>query len=280
MPEVRFRIVNVFAETAFGGNPLAVVEDASQLDAQTMQAIASQFNLSETAFLFESETASAALRIFTPAYELPFAGHPALGAAAVVRRVYQTGDTVTLQLPAGQIALQAQQDRWRLRAPVPLHRLCELDRRQIAEVLGLGPDQLAGEPVWMSVQGNEQLLVSVKDEVAIEGCQPDAGLMARRVRNVAGQSKVYVFARTEEGFLARFFWLKQGCVMEDPGTGSAAANLGGWWQLQCGRVPLKAQISQGRQTGRLNCLSLEVATDGGIYVGGRVVELGCGVLHL
>ncbi|MFP3740680.1 PhzF family phenazine biosynthesis protein, partial [Burkholderia sp. SIMBA_019] len=76
MASYAFRIVNVFAETTLGGNPLCVFEDARGLDDATMQALALQFNLSETTFVLPSERAAAAVRIFTPGYEMRFAGHP------------------------------------------------------------------------------------------------------------------------------------------------------------------------------------------------------------
>lgn len=82
----RFQTLDVFTETALGGNPLAVVLDAEGLDDERMQAIAAEFNLSETVFVFEPRDAvnSARLRIFTPKRELPFAGHPTVGAAALI----------------------------------------------------------------------------------------------------------------------------------------------------------------------------------------------------
>ena len=79
MPTHAFRIVNVFAESPLAGNPLAVFEDARMLDDDTMQALALQFNLSETTFVLPSSTVSARVRIFTPSFEMPFAGHPTLG---------------------------------------------------------------------------------------------------------------------------------------------------------------------------------------------------------
>jgi PhzF family phenazine biosynthesis protein len=78
MPTFEFQVVNVFAETTFGGNPLAVFPQATGLDDQQMQAIANQFNLSETTFVFPSERAAARVRIFSPGYEMAFAGHPTL----------------------------------------------------------------------------------------------------------------------------------------------------------------------------------------------------------
>src|ERR1700693_2931415 len=99
MPALRYRIVNVFAETPLAGNPLCVFEDGRGLDDATMQALALQFNLSETTFILPSTRATAHVRIFTPSFEMPFAGHPTLGSAHVVRAL-MGGDEVTLEMRA------------------------------------------------------------------------------------------------------------------------------------------------------------------------------------
>src|SRR5882672_845175 len=116
MNDYPFRIVNVFAETPLGGNPLAVFENARGLDDATMQALARQFNLSETTFVLPSTSATARVRIFTPTFEMPFAGHPTLGTAHVVRSLTGTGNAVTLEMKAGIIPVDAQEDIWTLRA--------------------------------------------------------------------------------------------------------------------------------------------------------------------
>ena len=85
-----FRLVNVFAEAPLAGNPLCVFEDGSALDGAQMQALARQFNLSETTFILPSTKATARVRIFTPASEMPFAGHPTLGTAHVVSELRGT----------------------------------------------------------------------------------------------------------------------------------------------------------------------------------------------
>ena len=99
MPAYAYRIVNVFTQgrTVLSGNPLCVFERAQSLDAARMQALALQFNLSETTFILPSERASARVRIFTPAYEMPFAGHPTLGTAHVCRALGLGGDRLTLE---------------------------------------------------------------------------------------------------------------------------------------------------------------------------------------
>src|SRR5215472_18733614 len=108
VPSLRFRIVNV----------LAVIEDARDVSDEDMQAIALQFNLSETTFILPSEKATARVRIFTPSYEMPFAGHPTLGTAHVVRAL-KGGDKVTLDMKAGVIPVEAKGDMWTLGANAP-----------------------------------------------------------------------------------------------------------------------------------------------------------------
>src|SRR5262249_38279239 len=103
----RFRLVNVFANVPLSGNALAVFEDGSAFSDEQMQALALQFNLSETTFLLPSSSATARVRIFTPSFEMPFAGHPTLGAAHVVRSLRAAGDAVTLEMRAGTIPVTA-----------------------------------------------------------------------------------------------------------------------------------------------------------------------------
>src|SRR5260221_4207375 len=103
MASYRFRIVNVFAGAPLTGNPLCVFEDGRGLDDATLQALARQFNLSETTFILPSQRAAARVRIFTPVYEMPFAGDPTLGTAHVVRSLKGGGDTLALEMKAGII---------------------------------------------------------------------------------------------------------------------------------------------------------------------------------
>src|SRR5439155_24551737 len=107
-----FRILNVFARAGrLTGNPLCVFENGEGLDDAAMQALARQFNLSETTFILPSESANARVRIFTPAYEMPFAGHPTLGTAHVVRPLRSAGDALTLEMRAGTFPVSARGDR-------------------------------------------------------------------------------------------------------------------------------------------------------------------------
>ena len=113
MASLRYRIVNVFTQgpARLTGNPLAVFESGAGLDEPTMQALARQLNLSETTFILPSKRASAHVRIFTPSYEMAFAGHPTLGTAFVCRALGLAGDSVTLEMKAGLIPVSADGDR-------------------------------------------------------------------------------------------------------------------------------------------------------------------------
>ena len=124
MTAYAYRIVNVFTQErrALSGNPLCVFERGQSLDEATMQALALQFNLSETTFILPSERANARVRIFTPRFEMPFAGHPTLGTAHVCRALGLGGERLTLEMQAGVIAVRALDDRWTLQANTPSWR--------------------------------------------------------------------------------------------------------------------------------------------------------------
>lgn len=275
MPTIRYRIVNVFAESAFGGNPLAVVEDATDLPEPTMQAVARQFNLSETTFILPSTVAAARVRIFTPTYEMPFAGHPTLGTAAVVAE--RAGDAFTLEMAAGLIPVRRVDGAWRLSANRASHRPMDVSKAELAAMLGLEESRLRGPALWLDC-GTEQPMIEVATPDDVEACVIDAALMARCSVNRAGQAKAYVFARDGNDFVARYFWMSGSAVSEDPGTGSACANLGRWWELTQGDKPLHALVRQARLSGRPSLLSLDVE-DGQVEVGGKVIAIGAGELR-
>lgn len=277
MPTIQYRLLNVFAETTFGGNPLAVIEDGSQLSDQDMQLVARQFNLSETTFLLPSERAAARIRIFTPSYEMPFAGHPTLGSAQVVSDLLGAGQRFELEMAAGLIPVQAQEGRWTLAANRPSYREMEASPAELAAMLDLPVEAIGGPVMWVNC-GTEQPMIPLTSIDYLDACRPDATLMARLSTNSSGQAKTYVFVRTAEGFESRYFWLAgKASISEDPGTGSACANLGGWWQATQGDEPLQALVRQGTLIKRPNLLSLDVE-GGQIRVGGRVVQVGAGSL--
>jgi PhzF family phenazine biosynthesis protein len=273
-----FRIVNVFAESPLAGNPLCVFEDGRGLDDATMQALALQFNLSETTFVLPSQTATARVRIFTPTFEMPFAGHPTLGTAHVVREIRNAGDRVTLDMKAGVIPVSAQGDVWTLSANAPKHRAAASSIADFANMLGLAASDIASPPLWVDT-GSEQLVIPLASFDAVRRAAPKSEALL--VHGSSGsRALAYVFAREGEHVLCRFFFSKHGSVVEDPGTGSACANLGGWLLATGAPLPQKLSVDQGEAVSRPCRLGLEVTTAREIRVSGRVVEIGRGTITL
>ena len=280
MATYSYRIVNVFTQgrTVLSGNPLCVFERAQSLDSARMQALALQFNLSETSFILPSERASARVRIFTPRYEMPFAGHPTLGTAHVCRALGLAGDRLTLELPARIVSVQASGDRWTLEASVPAWREVQEPRLALAAMLGLEERDIGERPLWVST-GMEQLIVPLTSEAAVRRVRVRPELL-EQLHSADGHSMAYVFAPASSALLARFFFPQGGSALEDPATGSATANLGGWC-LAVGRtLPCEFEISQGEYTGRPSSLRLRVDGERRIFVSGEVIELGRGSINL
>jgi PhzF family phenazine biosynthesis protein len=280
MPTLAYRIVNVFTQDrrALSGNPLCVFESGASLDTVTMQALARQFNLSETTFILPSDKAQARVRIFTPSYEMPFAGHPTLGTAFVCRALGLGGDELTLEMQAGLIPVRAQGDRWTFQARPATWRDPTQSVAELAAALGIQSSDIAVRPLWVKA-GKEQLIVPLASESAVRKVRPDAAALSSIVSE-DGQSMAYVFAELGNGrVLARFFFPNGSSFLEDPATGSATANYGGWLTAM-GRAPCRRDISQGEYVARPSTLQLEVDAASRILVSGEVIELGRGTVHL
>jgi trans-2,3-dihydro-3-hydroxyanthranilate isomerase len=276
-----FRIVNVFTHRhgVLTGNPLCVFEDGAGLDSETMQALARQFNLSETTFILPSSRAAARVRIFTPTYEMPFAGHPTLGTAHVARSLKLGGDALLLDMQAGLIAVDAVRDRWTLTAPAPSWRELEVPCSVLAQALGLAEGDIGERPLWVKA-GKEQLIVPLASMDAVKRVAPQPGAFAA-IRSEDGIGMAYVFAASGANrTLARFFFPQNGAMREDPATGSATANFGGWCVAMGRPLPVAMQISQGEFIGRPSTLHLSVSAQGQIRVGGDVIEIGSGSVIL
>ncbi|MBL8270098.1 MAG: PhzF family phenazine biosynthesis protein [Steroidobacter sp.] len=281
MRTLNFRIVNVFTFNGgtLTGNPLCVFEDASGLDTPTMQALARQFNLSETTFIEPSSSANAQVRIFTPSYEMPFAGHPTLGTAFVCRELRLGGDQLKLQMKAGIIPVSAEGNRWTLQANPPTWRACEASREHLAAMLSLEPSDIGERPLWVKA-GKEQLIVPLTSEAAVRRAIPRPEAFAA-VSSEDGHSMAYVFAPPVNGrTLSRFFFPDGAAILEDPATGSATANFGGWLLATGQPLPYRVQISQGEYVARPSTLFLHVDAERRILVSGDVVAIARGTLQL
>ena len=279
--ELKYRILNVFTSGGgrLSGNPLCVFEDGSQLDPAAMQALARQMNLSESTFILPSKRAAALVRIFTPAYEMPFAGHPTLGTAHVCRALGLGGNQLGLEMRAGIIPVTSNGNHWTLRAAAATSRLAEIQPAELARLLGLESSDIGFQPLWMKA-GREQLVIPLTSEAAVRRVRPKLELF-EKLKSVDGASQAYVFASMGgKKILSRFFFPDNGAILEDPATGSACANLGGWFIAMGRRPPLNFEVSQGEFIGRPSSLQLEVNSDNEVFVGGDVIEIGSGQLNL
>lgn len=279
---LHYRIVNVFTDgdDPFSGNPLCVFEDATGLSDTHMQSLARQLNLSETTFITSAQTeVTANVRIFTPNIEMPFAGHPTLGTAYVARELSSAQDEIILRMPAGDIPVRVAGDVWTLRANPPTTSPVEVSSQDLSAMIGLTVDCLAAEPLWVDT-GTVQLIVPLRSAQDVRAACADPRLLTRFATTPAGESQVYLWAPTGPDTVeARFFFSQDGAVIEDPATGSACANLGGWF-LANGQSGLRRRIHQGGAVARSSVLDLAVEADGAILVSGTLREVGRGTFEI
>lgn len=277
-----YRILNVFTvgDDPFSGNPLCVFEDAQGLSTEQMQDLARQLNLSETTFVATGDGgATATVRIFTPTFEMPFAGHPTLGTAHVVRDLFAAGDMLTLRMPAGEIAVRAVGDTWTLQANHPETRKVTISGQDLARTIGLFPSSLAAQPLWVNT-GVEQLVVPLHSADDVRAAQADPRLLREFGTGADGESQMYLWAPTgPESIESRFFFMQGNAAIEDPATGSACANLGGWF-LANGERGIRRRIHQGGAIQRPSILDLTMDDQGTIFVTGTVREVGRGTFTI
>lgn len=276
-------IADVFTDHAYGGNPLAVVTDAEGLDARQMQAIAKEFNLSETTFVTPGRApGSFAVRIFTPGAELPFAGHPIVGTAVVLQSLGRTApDGTVFELAVGPVRVDLAPGRATFfREGPPELTAVPLPDAQIAALIGA--ERLAGVPMQAGY-GTTFLMVPLADRAAVA-----AARLRRELWEAAAPALVsrglYVHAvlGAADGVTqvhARMFAPGLG-VGEDPATGSAAAGLTGWLPGPDGLH--RIAIAQGVEMGRPSLIHATATRAGGavtgISIGGGAVVVGEGRL--
>jgi trans-2,3-dihydro-3-hydroxyanthranilate isomerase len=293
-----YRIVDVFTETPLAGNPLAVVLDAEGLDDARMQSIAREFNLAETVFVLppRDPVNTAALRIFTPARELPFAGHPTVGAAALLAhlrapQMLAAQDLrLVLEERVGEVVCIARHRRGRpLAAYFTLPRLPEAGGAppatdEIADRLDLTPADI-GFGAHLPLQFNagvEYLFAPIASLEALGRIDPDRGHWG-----AGGGPAIYCYAPGAEGvdYRARMFASGWG-IREDPATGSAVAALAG--ALMRFAPPGEGEhtlvIEQGVEMGRPSRIALGLEVEDGSLrsatIGGDVVLIAEGTIDL
>lgn len=300
--QLDYHTLDVFTDRRFGGNPLAVVSAADGLPHDQMQAIAREFNLSETVFLLgpQNPAHSARMRIFTPTMELPFAGHPIVGTAALLaeRRLgdaFSGGEAlIVLELEAGIVRVGV-----RLRSEGPT--FAEFDaprlpveagslppRDVLAAGLGLIPSEIGFEnhrPVCYAA-GQAFAFIPIAGRDALARAHVNGAHWAAAFQD-QGLVGAYLYTRqcehTGSAFQARMFAPQAG-VPEDPATGSAAVCLAAVIQRfdQLPDGTHRRTIEQGFQMGRPSFISLVLEVDGeqlaGVRIGGHVVRIGQGTL--
>jgi trans-2,3-dihydro-3-hydroxyanthranilate isomerase len=264
-----YRVVDVFTDRAFTGNPLAVVLEADELTTVQMQAIATEFNLSETTFPVASSSPDCdyRLRIFTPTAELPFAGHPSVGSAWVMRSLGRVQDGPVLQeCGAGKLPLLIDGDAVTLTGGAA-HLDDPVDPAPVLAAVGLTEADFVGDPVRWAGVGLDFGFLHVRPD-AVARASLDT-VLARALPDSAGVS---VFSFVDGVAHARVFAPGAG-VFEDPATGSAALGLGVWLAasghaVADGETPYV--VNQGIEMGRPSRLRCVVRCEAGTVVEARV----------
>lgn len=294
MREYRFAQVDVFTDRVFGGNPLGVVFEAATLADAEMQAIAREMNLSETTFLVPPTRpdCAARVRIFTPAREVPFAGHPTIGTSWVIAReglVPRGAMRFALEEGIGPVEVELEGDPgnpsflWMRHGEAAFGPPVE-DRAGIAAAVGLEEsDLLAGAPVRSGSTGNAFLFVPLRDRATVDR----ASLDVPRIVAAFGRGPnlgVFVFAPDPDPkagrVYSRMFAPHTSGVPEDPATGSASGPLGAYLVEQ-GLVAAAPDVQivseQGTKMGRQSFVHIKIAMNAGrisaLRVGGSVVPV-------
>jgi trans-2,3-dihydro-3-hydroxyanthranilate isomerase len=293
----RFFLLDVFTERRFGGNPLAVLPDAHGLTGEAMQAIAKEFNLSETSFVLPPEDPRhlARLRIFTPRAEIPFAGHPTVGTALALARLGRLRPVggvaeFVLEEGAGPVALQVEFEggvplRAEFSAPQPPRLGARASVEAIAPALGLETEQLvSGELPIVASCGTGFLFVELRDWPALRasrmidpGALPEAAngvfLATRDVGEIAADWRARMYAPGHG-------------ITEDPATGSAAAAFAGLQALIDPRptAEIRLRIVQGIEMGRPSLIETRVVKRDGrverVLVAGAAVPVAEGWIEV
>jgi trans-2,3-dihydro-3-hydroxyanthranilate isomerase len=300
MRSIEYQTVDVFTDQRFGGNPLAVITDDAGLSTDEMQAIAREFNYSETTFVGppEDPANTARVRIFTPSSELPFAGHPNVGTAYVLAQMerYRGLADMRFEEKAGLVAVTLRTEGGEtvgatIQAPRRLEVGLDIDAEAIAACasLPLAEVELRNHrPVAASV-GLEFIFAELVSVEALGRVRTNAAAFAEaceRYENAGDRFSLFLYARTGEGMLRARMFAPLALTSEDPATGSASAALGALLAVLDRRTdgPVDTLIHQGVEMGRPSRLEVSAMKRGGmveeVTVGGRCVPVMRGTLTL
>jgi trans-2,3-dihydro-3-hydroxyanthranilate isomerase len=282
-----FYIVDVFAEEKYAGNQLAVVVGGAGLSDETLRKIALEMNYSETTFVLAEEERDGGydVRIFTPGGEVPFAGHPTLGTASVIRQqiLARPVESITLNLKAGRIPVTFGEVLWMRQLPPTFGST--LDPARVASVLDLEEADLDDRyPVQEVSTGLPAIIVPLRSLDALRRCRFDR----QRYLDLAGSGKnLYVFCpeghENGPGDLAARMFASDLGFAEDPATGSAAGCLAGYLveHRYFGADTIDVRVEQGYEIGRPSLLYLRAEREDAetsVHVGGKVQMVARGEL--
>ncbi|KAG5653217.1 hypothetical protein H0H81_001694 [Sphagnurus paluster] len=264
--KLHFVQLDVFTTTRFLGNPLAIVHIPAKIKISQAQkqCIATEFNLSETVYLYDTSELDApvTIDIFTTTEELPFAGHPAIGSAWHLLSQTPERDSITLRTKAGDIPVIRNDKRVSLRVPIDFKVHAPFTEPGLKELQPLLKDadyfngKNSNEALVSIVKGMTFVLLQIATEEALAALQPyPSRFSVENLGEWAGFVGVYAFFEREDGVLrTRMFdgWL------EDPATGSAASALAGWLALKKGPGKWKIETLQGVEMRRESQIAVEV----------------------
>jgi trans-2,3-dihydro-3-hydroxyanthranilate isomerase len=287
MSDYRYLLLDVFTDTVFGGNQLAVFPDAGGLTTAQMQGMARELNLAESTFVTPGSGAGRfGVRIFTPAAELPFAGHPTVGTAVALAhlgRIPPHIAEIVLEEGVGPVRVAVAPGKATLfMEGSPEIRACDFSPEVAAEAVGLTQADLAGTP-WQASYGLAFVFVPVVGRAAVARSALRGDRWDALLPTLWGRA-VYIYAAGDRvgdqvALHARMFAPKLG-VPEDPATGSAAAALVGSIDLGMGDGVAQLAITQGVEMGRPSLIEASVTRAGGVVtgisIGGGAVVVGDG----
>ena len=271
----RYVVADVFTDVPLAGNQLAVFTDARDIPDEQLQPLAREMNFSETVFVYPAAgDGHARIRIFTPARELPFAGHPVLGTAFVLAQPLQL-DEIRLETGRGVVPIRLERDGpqivfgWMMQ---PAPSIAPFERaEELLETLGVQSEL----PVELYDNGVPHVYVALRDEAAVAALRPDLGPLGKL--EAVG---VNCFAGEGRRWKTRMFAPGAG-VAEDPATGSAAGPLA-LHLARHGRIAFgdEIEIRQGAEVGRPSTLHAVARSPAEIEVGGSAVVVARGEFRL
>ncbi|MBO9472131.1 PhzF family phenazine biosynthesis protein [Shimia sp. R10_1] len=275
-------VYDVFTEAAFGGNPLAVIPDATAVPEEQLQKIAREFNFSETTFVFPpvDPKHTAKLRIFTPTMEIPFAGHPVIGTALALFDE-GAGNDLTFELGVGPISCKIDGRQAEFVTTTALDLQAEPDPALVAAALGTRTDNIvfATHPPVMASVGLPFTITQVKSRDVLASLSTDVAAFREGHAKYPSGLDFAQFAYVRDGNQvdARMFAPLDN-IPEDPATGSACATLGALLH-RIENAPVTLTITQGEDMGRPSKIHVR-ADETGVTVAGSAVRVMSGQLTL